>query len=106
MVDNKYNIPITIKDFADYLKITKNSIFKLLCLYEENDDWEKSLQTILLEMSGIYELFNNKVNFIKVIGKLESLKHKDITIAFFRKTVFEILTLLDGEIKNELLRLV
>lgn len=119
MIQNKYNIQISEKDFAEYLTITKNSIYKILCLYEENEDWEKPLKTVLFEIAGGYELFNNRVNFLKVVNKLESLMklddliHKEDPIekekekrVFFRKTIFEILTLMDREIKNELSRLV
>lgn len=98
MINNKYNIKISEEDFHDYLSITKNGIFKLLCSYEENGDWEKSLDTILYEMSGAYELFNNKASVIKIINKLESLKSENMTMKFFRKTIFEILTLIDKEI--------
>ena len=102
MTKNKYNILIKNHDFFEYLKITKNSIYKLLCLYEEKNDWKKSLQTILFEIAGVHEVFYNKIIFIKIIGKLESLNSQNMTPSFFRKTIFEVLTLIDGEIDYEL----
>lgn len=100
MIDNKYNIEISKEDFHKYLSVTKNSVFKLLCSYEEKEDWEKSLDTILYEIGGVCNLFNNKVSLIKITSKLESLKNKNMTMKFFRKTIFEVLTLIDKEIST------
>lgn len=90
----KYNIIIHIKTLNDYLERLKNQIFKLLPLREESKNWEKFLETLLIELGGLDSIFCNQVNFIVLIGKLEGL-YKLTDFKIYRKTVFEIINLID-----------
>lgn len=107
LVKNKYNLPIEEENYKKYLEILKNNIFKILCLYEEREEpnketeWKKSLTSIILKLNGVYSLFNNKIYFLEIISKLESLYSENIEMIFFRKTIFEILNLIDSELENE-----
>lgn len=94
MIKTKYNKEFSSEDWMLYLKKIKNDVFKLLPLREENLDWKKHLQTILIELSGL----NNLINEYKLIGimsKLESLYNLE-EFYLYRKTIFEILSALDG----------
>ena len=94
MIATKYNKKFSQEDWNLYLKKIKNDVFKLLPLREENLDWKKHLQTILIELSGL----NNLINEYKLIGimsKLESLYNLE-EFYLYRKTIFEILSALDG----------
>jgi hypothetical protein len=94
MIKTKYNKEFSSEDWNLYLKKIKNDVFKLLPLREENLDWKKHLQTILIELSGL----NNLINEYKLIGimsKLESLYNLE-EFYLYRKTIFEILSALDG----------
>jgi hypothetical protein len=98
-MENKYKIPILFEDYQKYLSTVKNGVFRTLCLYEEGKDWQKSLESIKIELTGAYEVFNRKEILIRAIVKLESLNN--ITeIEVFRKIIFETLTLLDQEVKE------
>ena len=72
-----------------------NQIFKLLPMYENEEDWSKQLDTIILELKGYNSLFENNSGFMILIGKLAALKFCEDKFAF-RKTVFEAIT----ELKN------
>lgn len=94
MIATKYNKKFSQEDWDLYLKKTKNDVFKLLPLREEGSDWKKHLHTILIELSGLNRLiFEYKL--ISIMSKLESLYELE-EFYLYRKTIFEILSLLDG----------
>lgn len=79
-----------------YTKQKKNQVFKLLPLREENNDWEKQADTILLELGGLQDLFvDEEVIAITIIAKLNGLD-SNTPFAIYRKTIFEIISLLDS----------
>lgn len=94
MIILKYGKEISQEDWVKYLKKLKNDVFKLLPLREEKLDWDKHLVTILIEISGIQAL-TNEVKIITVMSKLEALKTVE-DFMLYRKTIFEILSALDG----------
>lgn len=94
MIILKYGKEISQEDWLKYLKKLKNDVFKLLPLREEKLDWDKHLVTILIEISGIQAL-TNEVKIITVMSKLEALKTVE-DFMLYRKTIFEILSALDG----------
>ncbi len=89
--------------FDGYVNYLKNQIFKLLPLLEEGGEWKKHLDTIINEITGVDKIFLHSINFISLLGKLESLKacpdfkngvpkdNKDFVL--FRKTIFEAMNL-------------
>lgn len=98
LLENEYDYNINDKSLILYLNTTKNNIFKLLPLREENKDWEKYLTSILsLELKGCDFLFNS-INFLPLITKLCSLYNTDYST--FRKGIFEALNILDNIIKD------
>lgn len=70
-----------------------NQIYKLLPMYENDEDWIKQLETIVIELHGYNDIFENSSYFMVLIAKLEGLKY--ITDRkLFRKTVFEAISIL------------
>ena len=69
----------------------KNQIFHLLPSNEEGEDWLKPLDTIILEVSGLANLFPDNVKILELLSKLEGLKVQGETIEFqwFRRIIFE-----------------
>ena len=87
---NKYDRYISNKDFNAYLDSTKNKIYKLLPLREEGLQWEKFLNTILIEFNGFESVMLDEAKMISTISKLEGLYFaEDFTT--YRKTIFECL---------------
>ena len=67
---------------------------------EHNEDWKKQLDTVIIEIAGLNEIFIQKPQFLQILSKLEGLKIvEDIDFQTYRKTIFEIISLLQ-EFKN------
>jgi hypothetical protein len=61
---------------------------------EENLEWGKHLNTILIELSGLNELLSNQVYLLSLLAKLESL-YKLEDFMLYRKTIFECLGIIE-----------
>jgi hypothetical protein len=62
---------------------------------EHEEDWHKQLETVILEIAGMNEIFIDP-QFLTLLCKLEGLKAQDTNFEFYRKTVFECISLLQG----------
>ena len=100
-MDTKYGMEVNKENFYSYLITLKNKIYKLLPLREEKLEWRKYLETILIEISGLNKLFNNTVNLISLLSKLEGLVDLE-EFVLYRKTIFECLNIVEN-ISRELL---
>ena len=64
-------------------------------MYEHNENWQKQLDTVILEIAGLNEIFLYEPQFLQILSKLEGLKvQENLEFSFYRKTIFEILNLL------------
>ena len=88
--ETKYGMQVDELDIELYLIGLKNKIYKLLPLREEELEWKKYLNTILVELSGFNDLFDNKVELLSVLSKLEGL-YKLEDFMLYRRTIFECL---------------
>ena len=61
---------------------------------ENNEDWHKQLDTMIIEVVGLKEIFISSPLFLQILVKLEGLKAVDIEFDLYRKTVFEAINLL------------
>ena len=66
---------------------------------EHNEDWQKQLDTVILEIAGLNEIFVFEPQFLQILSKLEGLRVIDLDFQIYRKTVFEVINLLQ-EFKN------
>ena len=62
---------------------------------EYEEDWEKQLDTVILEIAGWNQIFVSP-QFLQLLCKLEGLKATETQFDFYRKTVFECISLLQG----------
>ena len=65
---------------------------------EHEEDWLKQLNTVILEIAGLNEIFKGS-QFLQILSKLEGLKVTSTSFDLYRKTVFESISLLQ-EFKN------
>lgn len=85
--------------FKGYRNKIKGRLYGVLCEKEKDGEWEKFLDSIIIELEGIGA---DSINYWALIGKLNSLKH--LSYEYFRKTIFECMNLVGGlEKPNELL---
>ena len=69
----------------------KNKLFGLLCEYEKNREWEKFLDSILIELQGFDE-DEKTINYYVLYHKISSLRY--LKYDYFRTTVFDCMSLL------------
>lgn len=92
---NKYDLDFSIENINKNIIRLTNQVWKLIPMRENEEDWQKQLETVLLEIVGLDEIFLHKAEYLQILSKLEGLKiEKDVDFQFFRKTIFEIITLL------------
>lgn len=85
--------------FDGYKNKLKSRLYGLLCEKEKDGEWEKFLDSIIIELEGFGPTC---INYWPLIGKLNSL-HR-LSYEYFRKTVFECMNLVGGlEAPDELL---
>ena len=93
-LETKYNMSVDNIDFELYCISLKNKVYKLLPLREEGLEWQKYLNTVLVEVSGFSELFSSKADIISLLSKLEGL-YKLEDFMLYRRTIFECLNLIE-----------
>ena len=95
IVENKYDIKIREEDCNKNVQRLTNQLWKLIPMREHEEDWSKQLETVILEIVGLDEMFIGP-SFIQLLSKLEGLRKEDINFEFYRKTIFECISLLRG----------
>lgn len=76
-----------------YKNKLKNKYFGLLNEREKGGEWEKFLDTIIIELLGFDE--NDKtINYEMLLNKTCSLKY--LRFEYFRRTIFECMNLIGG----------
>lgn len=75
----------------------KNKLFGLLCEYEKGREWEKFLDSILIELNGFDE-DEKTIDYYSLYHKLSSLRY--LRYEYFRSTIFDCMSLLSRESKK------
>jgi hypothetical protein len=68
----------------------KNKMFGLLCEFEKGREWEKFLDSILIELLG-YSDEEKTINYYILYYKLSSLRY--LRYEYFRTTIFDCMNL-------------
>ena len=90
----KYNFDFPIEDIEINVRRLTNQLWKLIPMREHNEDWPKQLNTVILEIAGLNEIFNKSPQFLQLLSKLEGLQITDTSFELYRKTIFESISLL------------
>lgn len=61
---------------------------------EHNEKWKRQLETVIIEVAGLNELFNLKPQLLQLLSKLKGLQIEETDFELYRKTVFESINLL------------
>ena len=103
MIDTltKYDFIISPDIFEKNIARLTNQMWKLIPMRENNEDWQKQLDTVILEIAGLNEIFIENPQFLQLLAKLEGVKAMAAVTDFplYRKTVFEAIGLLRGLVK-------
>lgn len=82
--------------YNGYLNKLKNKLYGLLCECEKGREWERFLDSILIELYGFPEE-RRGIDYYTLYFKLSSLKY--LKYDYFRSTIFECMTLI-GRMQN------
>ena len=92
MLLNKYGIDIPEEDVNKNVRRLTNQLWKLIPMREHEEDWQKQLDTVILEIAGLNEIFMGSA-FLQTLSKLEALRIKETNFELYRKTIFECISL-------------
>ena len=92
-MNTKYGYEISDLNFSTNINRLTNQLWKLIPMRENNEDWVRQLDTVIIEIAGLNEIFMNP-QFLQLLSKLEGLKIQETGFELYRKTVFECISLL------------
>ena len=95
MLLNKYGIDISEEDVNKNVRRLTNQLWKLIPMREHEEDWQKQLDTVILEIAGLNEIFMGSA-FLQTLSKLEALRIRETNFELYRKTIFECISLIQG----------
>ena len=95
MLLNKYGIDIPEEDVNKNVRRLTNQLWKLIPMREHEEDWQKQLDTVILEIAGLNKIFMGSA-FLQTLSKLEALRIKETNFELYRKTIFECISLIQG----------
>lgn len=90
---DKYDIGFDKMDVIKNVQRLTNQLWKLIPMREHEEDWQKQLNTVIIEIAGLNEIFLGPV-FLQLLSKLEGLQVKETSFELYRKTIFESISLL------------
>lgn len=93
MQPNKYGVYIPQEVVVKNVQRLTNQLWKLIPMREHEEDWEKQLDTVIIEIAGLNEIFIGPV-FLQALSKLEGLRVQETNFELYRKTVFECISLI------------
>ena len=99
MLLTKYSFLVPIEEGNKEVKRLTNQLWKLIPMREHEEDWQKQLDTVILEIAGLNEIFIS-VSFIQLLSKLEGMRVQDTNFELYRKTIFESISLLQELNRN------
>lgn len=92
----KYDFTFPKKNISANINRLTNQLWKLIPMKENDENWNEQLETVIIEIAGLNEIFNSDETFLVLLSKLEGLRVVDVEFSIYRKTVFESISLLRG----------
>lgn len=99
---DKYNIGFSNKVIDQDVKRLINQLWKLIPMREHNENWQGHLNTMIEEIAGLIHIYNDKVEGLILLSKLEGLTSEvceDFMV--YRKTIFRCIDLLAQVMRDE-----
>ena len=94
------NFPAETRE-QDFVRLV-NQLWKLIPMREHEEDWVNHLKIVIEEISGLVEIYKDKVEGLILLSKLEGLTSNVCAdFMIYRKTVFKCIDLLGKVIKDE-----
>lgn len=96
---NKYNIDFSKEEIKNEIIRLTNQLWKLIPMWENNEDWNKQLESVIIDIAGKDEIFLHNSHFLQLLSKLEGLRVEETEFIIYRKTVFECINLINEVVK-------
>ena len=96
----KYSSCFDEKVVQTDLRRLVNQIWKLLPMREKEENWKKQLSSVLIELHGLQDMFDDQLKLLILLSKLEGLIYTEDFMTY-RLTIFGVISLLT-EITNSL----
>lgn len=90
-----YDIDIDNQTIINILNKQQKLTFKLLPMLEEKQEWDKLLETIIIEFLGMQGCFPTLERLISLVFKLKGLEQLSDDFMAYRRTIFECCSLID-----------
>ena len=95
----KYNFNFTNEAIIKNINRLTNQLWKLIPMRENNENWQNHLASLIVEIAGLGNIYNNIPAYISLLSKLEGLQNTETEFFIYRKVVFETISLLREIIK-------
>lgn len=95
----KYNFEIADATVSADVNRLTNQLWKLIPMREHEENWLMQLDSLIVEIAGLNEIFKVDGSLLKLLSKLEGLRVAETEFYIYRKTVFESISLLREMIK-------
>lgn len=93
----KYDFDFSRESIEKNIGRLTNQLWKLIPMKENEEDWQKQIDTVIIEITGLSKIFYLNPEFLNILIKLEGMSaQEDIPFNIYRKTVFETISLLQG----------
>lgn len=93
----KFDFEIDAQIFNTNINRLTNQIWKMIPMWENGENWKKQLATVEIELLGLNKIFVDNPSFLQILSKIEGIPQlNNISFDIFRKTIFEIISLLQG----------
>lgn len=101
-MNDKYGINFPMGTREQDLQRLINQLWKLIPMRENDEDWSSHLTVLIEEISGLVEIYKDKVEGIVLLSKLEGLTSEVCEdFMLYRKTVFRCIDLLAAVMKDD-----
>lgn len=91
---SKYNKTIDNSEFQKEINRLTNQLWKLIPMRENEEDWQRHLSTLVVEIIGLNEIITIDSNLLELLEILEGLQKNEVEFSIYRKLVFESISLL------------
>ena len=98
-METKYGFEFSKEEINKEIIRLTNQMWKLIPMRENDEEWQKQLTTVIIDIAGKDEIFLHNsqfLNFLQLLSKLEGLRVVDVDFSIYRKTIFECINLING----------
>lgn len=102
MNNDKYGLDFPLSTREQDLQRLINQLWKLIPMRENDEAWTDHLVVLIEEISGLVEIYKDKVEGLILLSKLEGLTSEVCEdFMLYRKTVFRCIDLLAAILKDD-----